>query len=95
MAGSFVDEAPEALLAANPRFLAGFSLVIATQVSTTAIRSNADLAANMLSSTSCWLQFPGSCRFSLVSVTELSTWQLCQNGQPAWSTSVGFDIPFC
>lgn len=32
MAGSFADEAPEALLAANPRFLASFSLVIATQV---------------------------------------------------------------
>lgn len=31
VAGSFVDEAPDALLAANPRFLADFSLVIATQ----------------------------------------------------------------
>ena len=93
MAGSFVDEAPEALLAANPRFLAGFSLVIATQVSTTARRSIADLAANVLSST--WLQCHGSCLFSLVTVTELSTWQLCKGGRPAWSTSVGFDIPFC
>ncbi|KAK9831545.1 hypothetical protein WJX81_007869 [Elliptochloris bilobata] len=32
VAGSFVDEAPDALLAANPRFLAEFSLVIATQM---------------------------------------------------------------
>ena len=31
VAGSFVDEAPDALLAANPRFLVDFSLVIATQ----------------------------------------------------------------
>ena len=31
VAGSFVDEAPDALLAANPRFLADFALVIATQ----------------------------------------------------------------
>jgi len=31
VAGSYVDEAPEALLLANPRFLDGFSLVIATQ----------------------------------------------------------------
>ena len=31
MAGSFVDEAPDALLAANPCFLADFSLIIATQ----------------------------------------------------------------
>ena len=31
VAGSYVDEAPEALLLANPRFLDGFALVIATQ----------------------------------------------------------------
>ena len=31
VAGSYVDEAPEALLLANPRFLDGFALVVATQ----------------------------------------------------------------
>ena len=32
MAGSYVDEAPEALISSNPGFFASFDMVIATQV---------------------------------------------------------------
>ena len=32
VAGSYVDEAPEALISGNPGFFANFDMVIATQV---------------------------------------------------------------
>lgn len=32
VAGSYVEEAPESLIASNPRFFADFTLIIATQV---------------------------------------------------------------
>lgn len=38
VAGSYVEETPEALVAAKPDFFEGFDLVIATQASRSAVR---------------------------------------------------------
>ena len=53
VAGSFVDEAPDALLAANPRFLADFSLVIATQARSASCPNSWPLVCVVRQA--CWL----------------------------------------
>lgn len=75
VAGSYVEEAPETLVAANPRFFEGFDLVLATQA-----RRGARVAARSplplplpFSLTSKHLRWRSSCRSARDARLPLST----------------------